>query len=88
MNTWKTKVEMVSFAIAIEENGRYFAYPLTVPANNNLASEFNGIKGLKSANYCASRKKATELTDFWNQCYRNNGTYLYQSSLDKKEDKE
>ena len=72
------RVAMVSFAITIEENGKYFAWPLTVPANNDIVSEFAGIKGLKTANYCPSRKKAKELADFWNGCYRRNGTYLYQ----------
>lgn len=55
----------------------YYAYVLKTNENRNLVSELDGIVGLVSANVCHTKKQAYELVEFWNTCFRRNGTYLF-----------
>lgn len=56
----------------------YYAYVLKTNENQNLVSELDMIGGLVSANVCRTRKRAVELVEFWNSCYKQNGTYLFE----------
>lgn len=60
-----------------EPNIGYYAYVLTTNENLNLVSELKAIKGLVSVNVCSTKKRARELVEFWNQCFKGNGTYLF-----------
>lgn len=55
-----------------------YSYPITVNDSENLVSVLDGIKGLKTANLFATKKKAQETADFWNDCYKKNGTYYFK----------
>lgn len=57
---------------------RLFADVLTVPESDNLLSAFSRIGGLISVNSCPTKKAAKELADFWNDCYKKNGTYAFR----------
>lgn len=59
------------------ENGKYFAEVLRVRDNVDLLGIFAGYKDLKTVNACTTKKAAEELRDFWNECFKNNGTYAF-----------
>jgi hypothetical protein len=40
----------------------------------NLLFELKGFKSAESVNIADSKKAAVELADYWNECYRENGT--------------
>lgn len=60
-----------------EPNIGYYAYVLTTNENLNLVSELKAIRGLVSANVYPTKKRAREMVEFWNQCFKRNGTYLF-----------
>lgn len=64
-------------AIQIRENGKYYAYAIKVSESDNLLSKLD-IKDIISANICDTKKRAEELVTFWNDCYKRNGTWLFQ----------
>lgn len=55
----------------------YFACVIKVSESDNLKNHLEAIRGLVHANIRPTKKDAQELADFWNECYKQNGTYLY-----------
>lgn len=55
----------------------YSSYVIAVSENDNVCSVLEHISGLKSANLFATKKRAQEVADHWDECYKNNGSYLY-----------
>lgn len=53
------------------------SYPITVNENQNLLCELEAIKGLKNVTMFATKKRAKEHADFWNECYKKNGNYYF-----------
>lgn len=70
----KDKVYMV---VTVTKNGKHVSYVLDVPGSYNLVSVLSGIQGLTSANICKNKKAAAEIVEYWNKCYKTNGTYLF-----------
>lgn len=64
-------------AIQIEENGKYYAYAIKATESDNLLSKL-AVTNIISANICDTKKRAEELVTFWNDCYKQNGTYIFQ----------
>lgn len=64
-------------AITIKTDDKYISHVIRASKNDNLLSVLK-IKDIVSANICSSKKKAQELSDYWNDCHKINGTYLYQ----------
>lgn len=54
-----------------EENGKYISYALSFSQCDNLVYI---CKGHLTFNIMPSKQKAIELTNYWNECYRKNGT--------------
>lgn len=65
-------------AINIEEDGRCYAYATPFTSADNALCKLD-IKGIKSANIYTSKKKAMEIAKFWNDCYKSNGTYMFNN---------
>lgn len=55
----------------------YYAYVLKTNEKTNLVAQLDDIVGLVSATICPTKKRAEELAEFWNTCFRRNGTYLF-----------
>lgn len=55
----------------------YLAYVIKVTESDNVMYHLEAIRGLMHANIRPTKKDAQELADFWNECYKKNGTYLY-----------
>lgn len=66
-------------ACTVEESGKFYVYIVKAPQNYNLCSILAGVANLKSANIYRTKKQAGEIVTFWNECYRNNGTYLFDT---------
>ena len=61
-----------------EYNPGYYAYVHSVGQNDNLKSALDGISGLQAVQLCQTKKEAAQLADFWNECYKRNGTYFFE----------
>ncbi len=71
-------------AVSTTENEKHVAFDVKVSENENLVSAMAGIKNLTTAQICETKDKAQDLSDFWNECYRKNGTHMYtQKEMDK-----
>jgi hypothetical protein len=68
------------FAVTIEENKKYYSYIVKTASYDNLLSTLK-IKNIISANIYPSKKKATEIVNHWNACYKANGNYLFDYPL-------
>lgn len=62
--------------VSIEENGKYYSYVLKVSKSTNLLGALD-IKGIKVAHLCKTKKEGEHLAKYWNECYKANGTYLF-----------
>ena len=63
-------------AISIQENEKNYAYAIKVNESENLLSKLK-IKGIIHANICSTKKQAEKVVNYWNECYKNNGTNLF-----------
>ena len=66
------------FAVTIEENGKYYAYAVKANENDNILCKLK-IKNIKCANICLTKKRAAEIVEAWNDSYKTNGTYMFDS---------
>lgn len=76
-----TKKTKTWIAVNITENGKNYAYAFHVLGYDNLAAKFKDIRGLLSANICATKKDAADLVTCWNECYKANGEYLFDGTF-------
>lgn len=64
------------YAATREQNGKNYAFVIKASNGDNLVSLF-ARTGAKTANACATKKEAEKLADFWNECYKKNGTSAF-----------
>lgn len=62
-------------AVTVEESGKYISYVLPFTSQDNVICCLN-IKNIVSANVYDTRKRAEEICEYWNECYKKNGTLL------------
>lgn len=55
----------------------YYAFIIPVSEADNLQAVLSRHKGLLHTNIMPTKKRATEIVQFWNECYKNNGTYMF-----------
>ena len=67
-----------------ENKNHFFSSADKIPGAYDLQSSLSKYKRLYNAFAFPTYKKAKETADFWNECYKKNGTFL----LDFKEDLE
>ena len=65
------------YAVGAEENGKNFAYVLSIPKSNNLKSVIESYKNIKYINACESKKEAQKIVDAWVESYKKNNTYMF-----------
>ena len=63
-------------AVQIKENEKYYAYAVKVTESDNLLSKLE-IKDIIHANLCDNKKRAKEIVNFWNDCAKTNGNYMF-----------
>ena len=62
------------YVINETENGKNYAFALTVNDSNNLLSIFRQYKHATIIHPCESRTKAEEIAEAWNGDFKANGT--------------
>ena len=65
-------------AITVSENKKYYSYMIKHNNNNNLLNVAK-IKGILSANICDTKKEAERIVEQWNESYKQNGTYMFDT---------
>lgn len=60
-----------------EKNKKLFAHVVRVNNYSDLLFALNRIENITSATACSTKREASELAEFWNECYKKNGTYLF-----------
>ena len=73
----KPKYYYFYFACIKEQDGKRYA---TVECVSDCESVLWKLAGYESANAMPTKKKAHEVVDFWNDCFRKNGTYMFADS--------
>ena len=68
-------------AVQIKENGKYCAHMIRCTSSDNLLSKLK-IKNAVAASICPTKKAAQNLVTFWNDCFKQNGTYLFDTMPD------
>lgn len=67
------------FAVTVEEDGKYYAHAMRISDGTNVKWELNR-ENIVHANVCPTMKRAKEIATFWNDCYKRNGTYMFQDA--------
>ena len=65
-------------AITVSENKKYYSYMIKHNNSNNLLNVAK-IKGILSANICDTKKEAERIVEQWNESYKQNGTYMFDT---------
>lgn len=68
-------------ATTIEKDGKRYSYIVSVNNRDNLLSVLGRIKGIEHANIYLTKKEAVKTVQFWNECYKNNGTYMFSETF-------
>ena len=66
-------------AVTVCEGGKNYAYVVKVREDENLLSKLE-IKNIKTANIFSTKKEAKIIAEYWNKCYKDNGTYMFDES--------
>ena len=61
-------------AAIVNEDGEQYAYGIPVRENENIVSK---VKGATAANICPTKKAMYDLVQYWNDCFRENKTYMF-----------
>ena len=66
--------------VSVREDGKYYAYVVKISESDNALYRL-AIKGIMHANIYSTKKKAVDMAYFWNERYKENGTYLFSYPL-------
>ena len=64
------------YVVVNEENGKYFAYAERVHGSNCIKHYFKA-DNIETVMPAATWWEAKEIAECWNECYKNNGTYMF-----------
>jgi hypothetical protein len=67
-------------AVQICENEKYYAYIVKATESDNLLSKLS-IQNVITANICPTKKRAAEIVEFWRECYKRNGNYMFSETF-------
>ena len=67
-------------AMQITENNKNYAYVIKVSENDNLLSKLK-IPNIKATNIFPTKKRAYDVAEHWNACFKANGTYYFDEPL-------
>ena len=71
-----TKLVEAEYSKHPENEERYFAFMETVSKSDNIIPIVSR-PNILHANIFTSRQEAEQIRDFWNYCYKKNGTYAF-----------
>lgn len=59
------------------ENGKHYAHAETIKTGENLKNYIERYSSADIVHICENATQAAYLAEEWNQCYRENNTYMY-----------
>jgi len=59
------------------KDGKYYAHAFRLRMTENLVSFMREYPDIETMNPCESKTYAKELAQYWNECYKKNGTYMF-----------
>lgn len=62
------------------KNGKNYSHAWRFGNGSTLSSQMEAFKGA-SIHLCKTKKEARELAEFWNNCYKDNGTYMFDGEF-------
>ena len=68
------------YVIVNTENGKNYAHAQKVSGKLNLLSVLQAFKNASVVHQCKTLKSACELAGFWNECYKKNNTYMFDTA--------
>ena len=68
-------------AYSAQLDGKNWAGVTVVSSNINIMNLSQCLHGVQTANLCATKKAAEELADYWNECFKRNGTSIYTEGI-------
>lgn len=69
------------YVFEIVENGKYYAWAVKISGAENLLSHIQRTKNLICVHQCKTFSDAKNISASWNNCYKRNGTYLYDETF-------
>lgn len=63
-------------AVTVSENGKHYAYAVPFTSRDNVLCKLE-IKNILHANIYRTKKETAQVVEFWNKCYKENGTYMF-----------
>ncbi len=67
-------------AVQIEENDKYYAYVIKVSKNDNILSSLE-IPNIITANICQTKKEAESWVKCWNDTWKADNRYMFDSAF-------
>ena len=70
---------MSKYYIAVteqDENGKNYAYAIPITSSDNILCKLEN-RNFLHANIFITRKETEKVVKFWNESYKNNGTYMF-----------
>ena len=72
----KSKFNYFYYAVVNKENDKYCAYAERVNGSNCIKHYFDA-DNIEIVMPTATFKEAKETAEYWNECYKKNGTYMF-----------
>lgn len=63
----------------VEENGKYYSWAESFTESDNVKCRIERDRNLIHANVYATKKRACEIVNCWNEHYRENGTFMFDN---------
>ena len=70
-------MKKIYIAVSIHEDGKNYAFTLTLRAGENLLNYVERYKNADIFHLCGSATEAAYTVAHWNAAYKANGTYLF-----------
>ena len=72
-------MKKIFLAAITEENGKNYAFIVPIRTGENIKPILERYKNTPVFHLCESRKQADDLVITWNEAYKNNGSYMFDS---------
>lgn len=70
-------MKSIFLVLTVDINEKHYSFVEVLRVGQNIKPLLERYQNIDCWHLCESRKQADELAIFWNNCYKNNGTYLY-----------
>lgn len=74
-------MKKIYIAVSVHENGKNYAFILTLRAGENLLSYVKRYKNADIFHLCSSAAEAAYTVAHWDAAYKANGTYLFDEPI-------